>query len=857
MSFDLTQRAFQASQSNNISPQIVLEIDGVSTLFGAVTIKKIVKVGDFNIGDPGIFIGGQIDIEDQENIISLSSGTSTEISQNLNVDKGTNESISSMKIALVDEGLKATKLITPGEVVPDILGRRCKIWLGFAETSWRDDYIIIFRGFIDHVEAKSGVVLLNVASPDALKRSSIFPKGNTESTESMTAIQTTLNVESTSQFLAPYTGPNGMIDESLKLYLRIDDEVMRYQSNETDGYVISASNNKLDFSESPGFAPLVATLSSGTYSADDLCAEIKLQMEAVGVRTYTVTFSPATKRFTIAADSGTFRLLVLTGANVLTSVFPLIGFLGADKTGFITYDSDPINRFTNITRAQLGTLATTHDINASVESFYTIEGNAIDMALKLMLSGMNGDYVTGLLPTNFVRISPTETVANSIFFDQINLKQRYNPVVGDFITTTGDANPANNVTLKPITAVTETEFGYYLEIDDVSFVESLGTAATLSIRSQYDVYGLNAGMAMSNEEVDIDQHLDIKFKYLSSAEYLFYIKDTIEEGKEFLAEQIYNPLSAFAIPRKAQSSIGVHVGPIPGVNIKIIDNTNVIEPSKINMQRTVNKNFFNSVIYRWEDQVLEEKFTSGDVVIDGTSISQIPVGKRPLVIDAFGLRDSLSGLNQAQIAGSRRLRKYKFGAEFLQGVEVNFKTAFDVEIGDKIIVNLESLKLSDINTGTRNGEPRLFEVVNKKLKINTGRISLDLVDTNFNLDTRYALVGPASFVKTGIDNFSFIIDPSYNTTRYGTNEYKKWEKYIGSFIHVHNGDFSISGTGVLDSVVGNTITLSDDLGFTPTAGMIMEFGDYDNQTDDVKLVYGFMSDNGFNFSDGKIPYQMS
>jgi hypothetical protein len=510
-----------------------------------------------------------------------------------------------------------------------------------------------------------------------------------------------------------------------------------------------------------------------------------------------------------------------------------------------------------MSRAQFGTIAAAHDDEASVESFYTIEGNAIDLSLKLMLSGLNGPYITNLTPTNFVKISDVLSVPNSIFFQQINVPQRYNPTIGDFVTTSGATNGANNVTNKPITAITEVETGYYLEIGGVSFIQETATPALMSIRSQYDVFGENAGMSMSNEEVDILQHLDIKSKFLSSAELLFYLKDTIKEGKEFLAEQIYNPLSCFSIPRKAQSSIGIHIPPIPGINIKTLDTSNVIEPSKLTLTRTINKNFFNSIIYRWEDQVLEERFKSGNVVIDGTSVAQIPVGKRPLIIDAFGFRDFLSALNLAQIAGNRRLRKYKFAAESITKIDLNFQTGFDIEIGDKIIVDMSSLKLSDINTSDRSGDPRLFEIVNKTLNISNGRISIDVVDTNFSLDSRYCLVGPASKIKTGIDNFSFIIKPSYNTDRYGTNEYKKWENFIGAFVKVHNGDFSVSGTGYISNIVANTITLDTDLGFTPVEDYIIEFGDYDNQPANVILVYCFMSDGNNNFADGKQPYQMS
>lgn len=745
MAFNTTAAAFAASQANSLTPQIVLEIDGVETLYGVVIIKKTLRIGEFNIGDPGAFIGGNIGIEDQESLISFS-GTSNEISQTLNLDKGTNESLTTMRVALVDLGQKITRLISPGEVVTDILGRKCRIWLGFSETAWKDDYLIIFRGVIDTVESKQGVVHLNI-SQDAKKRAKMFIAGSTELDGAINDSATTLTVLSTTDFISPYTGPAGL-DPAIKLYVRIDDEIIRYEG--------------------------------------------------------------------------------VTGTT-----------------------------FTTCTRGALGTTAIAHDDEATVDSFYSIEDNAMDLALKLLLSGNNGPYVSGIPIENFVRISPTETIANSIFFSLLDLPVEYNPQIGDYITTTGASNGANNVSNKTISEITETDLGYYIVVSGVTFVEENDSAAVMSITSQYDTLG--EGLGMSSTEVDIAQHIDIQTKYLSSANLRIYIKETIDSGMEFLAEQIYNPLSAFSIPRKAQSSVGIHQGPIPGINIKTISSDNVTNASSLSIQRSINKNFYNGIVYRFDELPLEEKFESGYITIDGTSVTQIPVGNKPLLIDAKGFRDDLSGLNLATQAATRRLNKFKFGAELIKGIQVDFKTGFDMEIGDKVIVDMGSLKLTDINEASRQGNPRLFEVVNKTLNVQKGsvKVKMDLVDSNFGLNVRYSLIAPASKIKVGNSVTEFVLKPSYNTTRYGNAEYKKWENFIGAFVKVHNSDFSVSGTGYISTIVGNTITLDASLGFTPLEDYVMEFGDYDNQPAEVKFVYAFQSDGDNNFGDGMMPYQMS
>ena len=102
-------------------------------------------------------------------------------------------------------------------------------------------------------------------------------------------------------------------------------------------YEITSQNNKIGFSESAGFVELTAELDNGIYTPTDLAAELKTQMDAVGTRTYTVTFNRSTRTFTITANTGTIRLLITTATTVDVSVYPLIGFTGADLTGALTY----------------------------------------------------------------------------------------------------------------------------------------------------------------------------------------------------------------------------------------------------------------------------------------------------------------------------------------------------------------------------------------------------------------------------------------------------------------------------------------------------------------------------------------
>ena len=105
--------------------------------------------------------------------------------------------------------------------------------------------------------------------------------------------------------------------------------------------IISTANNKINFKEQPS-TELTATLTPGAYTAASLATEIKIQLEAVGDSTYTVTY--ASNQYTITSNgvggTGIFELLFWSGTNMTTSAHDVMGFYATDHTGSLSYISD-------------------------------------------------------------------------------------------------------------------------------------------------------------------------------------------------------------------------------------------------------------------------------------------------------------------------------------------------------------------------------------------------------------------------------------------------------------------------------------------------------------------------------------
>jgi len=747
MAFPITQNAQNAANQINVKPVIVMEIDGLPYRFGSATLVTLIRIGDAGLfinnylGDPWV-IGGYRKLENQFDYISFDRGGAAKITQSLKADRGKGTSVQRLQIALIDKNDEVSEIISPGIVLNEILGRNVKIYQGFENTSFPEDYITIFRGLIEGVDSKPGLISFNLSNVEEKKRQGVFRSRKTQLASAITQASspTTVTVDDASEFLNAITGPDGTEDSALTFYFKINDEVFSY-----------------------------------------------------------------------------------TGTTGTT--------------------------FTGVQRAQLGTVAQDHDVEDNVESIVRIEENGINLALKLMLSGTNGFYVENISVTNFEYINPLASVDNAVLVKNIDLKEVYGVAEGDFVTITGSAIGGNNVSASEILEIQIVEEGTYLILDD-TLTQEIDSAAEMSIRSAFDTFPEGLGMLPS--EVDVEEHVRIFNLFLSGFNFDFRITD-MSDAKKFLDEQVYLPMSAFSVPRKGRASLGYTIGPIPGSNIVTLDRSNITNADRLQLSRSLGTNFTNTVRYEYDQNVVNDNFDTVKEYEDSQSKIDIPVGDKSLEISAEGMRTSTSADTLSNAAANRRLKRYGRGAEYLKGVEVQYGTGFNLEIGDVILFDTAALQVTDTETGSRSGSLKFMEIQNKILDNKSGKVILDLTRTAFEVGERYGLISPSSKVKQVTNGQQFVIEKSFFTNL--LNEGRKWQDLVGASVIVRNEDSTaISTVGTISAVVGDEIFLESAISPVPVAGRILELATYDNQPDLVKLLYAFFSDGSNNFADGQPPY---
>lgn len=520
--------------------------------------------------------------------------------------------------------------------------------------------------------------------------------------------------------------------------------------------------------------------------------------------------------------SGASTIPVVDASGFLQPTSEFLTYVKIDEE-IIRYEGISGNNLIDCTREQLDTIAPSeHDNDTEVTSFYRLQGNAIDLALKIMLSG--GGYGLEKSTTAFGFLTDDLTVANSILFESKDIETEFGLVVGDHVQITG--SDSNNVTTT-ITDFRKIDSSRSYIVVAASLTNEDEQSATVKFKSKYDTLVEGAGLLPT--QLDVASHLYWYDLFSGNfAEMDFYLEEPIEVD-EFVNQELYRPTNLYSVPGN-RPSVKMTIPPLTDVYTKTLNDTNIVNPKGINVSRSVNKYHYNTIIYKYDPDRLDlSKYLTGKVVLNNDSLTRIRAGKKPFKIESQGLRRDAQTKQILDINARRFLDRYKFAAEFFS-VETFFSN-IDIEVGDIVVIG--GVNIYDSENGTRDLEPRLFEVINKSVSIGKSSIKLDLLSTGFGLDGRFGVVSPASNIGSGATTTSIPLKSSFGFT---SPENEKWQPHIGATVRIHSNDWSYNETATItgfDPSNENTM-LVNGLSVAPSEDYIVDTCDYSDSDNDAQ-----------------------
>lgn len=227
MALQLSVEADAFLQQGNISPNIILEIEGFSNLYGTVKVTRVAKFNDgYTFSDGLKFDEGFAD-PNSKDYISFS-GTTSNITQQLNQDKGGSSSVTSFKIRMTDINGELTNAFSPGVTVDDILGNDATVYYQVQGSVHPRDSARLFVGVISAASFGQGFVDLRIDHPEQLKRQELLPLITGKLTADITDSNTALLADTTEGVISA--------QDSLETYIRINDEIIKVGGTTAAGF---------------------------------------------------------------------------------------------------------------------------------------------------------------------------------------------------------------------------------------------------------------------------------------------------------------------------------------------------------------------------------------------------------------------------------------------------------------------------------------------------------------------------------------------------------------------------------------------------------------------------------------------
>lgn len=810
---------------------VVVDIEGLDLLTSRLMYQRL-RYGDpFNYGDSGLVYDGMRPVgmpgeRGQQACLSLD-GSSLTITQRLEPEQG-RASISTLSMTFTDLNGYMTQAISPGLIIPDILGANVRVWLGYIENSFPEEYYPVWRGVVTQATPDNGRVVLQFSDPNVKRRQNVFYSAKTK----LTGVTGTVAAQVTaSQFY---------VSTALAARLAVDLKIVVSNGTKTEIATITALGD-LQTPEPNGIKVTVNAPFSFTPSAGHSIIQQGINKTDTAIAV--ISNSDFTKK--IVGPSGAYDSDVKLYLKI-DDEFLEYQQAGSEASGF------GANQFVGVTRGARGSIKDAHDLDADVEAWAEVSGHAIDMTLKLMLSGWAGPYKTDVEIFSFARTTDPDVgdLASGIVLPVgVDAVRDYGLQAGDYLTVTGSPTPANNGACRVMGFANI--FGRPNEVilTDKTFSVEVPTTAKLAMRSQYDTYPTTFGSRLSPADVDVAGHVYFKNTFLGAADNsLRFLIGEQTTAKEFIEKEIMLPLSAYTITRQGKLSMGLTKPPIADQRTTTLSLSNIIDPLAIRPTRGLNnRKFFNEIQWRW-DADDSGTFRSALRRLDSSSLSKIGVSS-VLPIESKGTRTDLGFENVVERRNRFLLARYGQGAVLIP-VKTNFGTGNQIEAGDVVILKDNGeLQIANMSTGARDMGVSLMEVIDRALDIRSGQVSLTLqTGIGASLEDRFATVAPSSRVTAGSSAARVQITESFGEI-FPAREFDKWTDYVGLRVRVHSQDYTRDEeTTFIGFAADNAraILLDPPLSFTPQAGDIVDLADYPDTEDAndqkvAKLVHCYLT----------------
>lgn len=803
---------------------VVVEIEGYDTKFSTGNTFKTFRYGAGGVyGGAGLVYGGLVPDPSTKPLLSLNSGMI--FSQKTEPEQG-RASASVPTLEFLDQDGFMTNLISPDQQLDEVLGgRQVKVRIGYRATSYPEDYFVVFRGYISDTTSSPTKVFMQLTDANLKRRNQIFFVGKTK-VKRVVKNFTPADVDVINdKFVIAGHGLNN----NMVINLNTDNALPSPFSSSTDYYVVNALTGSFQLAATEGGSPInITSTGAGT---------LQFVLTALGK---TATLIPLYK-----VDGFLDPILGPDGTYDPT-------FTGYIKVAdeLMSYQQnaiDTVNRTILVTRAARGTVAAQHNTDDDAEAAFSLKGNLIDIALKTQLSGWGGVWIKGQKIVSFGATGDPllGVIANSMTLpDRVDAVEDYGLAAGDYIYVDSGPNAGTHIVSGFLDSL---KYRNKVVLFETNVTTQLTTTALFSSRSQYDTLPAAAGQSLRPLDLDVAAWKLGKLRYAFQADCdMDFLITSPESLKAWIESELLLPVGGYSVTRFGRLSVAFTKPPLASQNLVTLSNKNVINPQSMTVSRGLNsRKYFSEVQYYYDANVAGE-FTSVLKRLASDAVSRTKTST-VLPINSKGLRTDLSAGTFIDRRSAYILSRYKNAAYTIK-LDVNFAAISQIEASDVVAVEDKGgLQIANLETGNRDLEAQLFEVIERSMNINTGTGTVTLLSQlGYKISDRFGGIAPSSLITGGTTSVVEYKD-SFGAL-FPSNEYRKWVDIIGDRIKIHSPDFTFSQEVTLlgfDASNPYKMLISPPLSSPPQPDWIIDCADYPNNptaSDNAKtkLLYSFI-----------------
>jgi hypothetical protein len=795
MGYNLTPATKNAASDNQKRINLIFDIEGYEEKFSFFRDLKTLRFdeGYFFDDSPTLFFDTKVANINTLPLISLE-GTSTTVTQQIDQDLSTG-STPSMNIAMVDLNGKLTELFGNDEM----LGRRANVYLSFAQLEHPTDSIRIFSGTISRLKVIAGKWIFRVDNPDYLKNQKLFFPYTDELTGSLGLFDTTVNVSDTGTFIES--------GGALVSHIKIGSEIMEVVGINPTSFEVT--RGALDTSaQSHSVTDEVASIYQLVGNPLDVALAIMLSKQ--GSDAY----------YTENVDS----FVTGSGGNILNSFYidvfnagdekgitegdtvTIAGSNGADGTYLITGVSLQPANYTNI--QVNGTLTEAQWQAGTTASFFTqyntmpegcqMEPDQVDVARHQDVNLVFGAQFPDIDMRLTEEINAKELIETEL----------YRPVGAYFLTRKGRASVG--YTSPSLLEQNSLEFNSANLTNPTKIAPERSTSENFYNTVIYK-YGYNNDQSEFLNNI-ISTSLESKDRIESR------VKDLTIEAKAFAGEadvtNFFNSVSLRILDRYKFAATKLSLQPTYGAaySVEIGDTALIsLQDLKVFDDSTGRTDTFERVM-----EVVNKTMdiTTGRIKLD-------------FLDTKFGINDRYTSYGPSSLTGpnstiDRIEIKKSFGTDAVTDEYEKWVSYFNepIQVRDDNFTYQETVTLLGYDEADSN-----FLLITPLPTPPTEDFILELpsYDEQGERSKRlHASAGPQIAIVSGVDNFSFTV-ASVDTPKL----------FLGAEIDLHTEGYSSTVERLtVTEIVGDTITVEQDIGFTP---------------DNTYLIdrVGFASDEGF------------